>query len=272
MQINNWYEQDQTWILMPPHPEAMIHFLGGAFIGIAPYLLYDNLLTTLAKKKVGILAPVYQTDTNHMALANTMVSRLKKMQTQLNCQHLPTFGLGHSLGCKLHILSCIQDPDLASNRKGHIFMAYSNASLQKAVPWGSPLQTLSDFLGSPSWLDPNLWIGEFEPSPQQTIEWIQTRYEVAAHLLIKFQQDPIDDIQDLYAVLQRKFGSTVQLDYLPGDHGTSVGSRYPFPIGSIVTPVDVLGQFIYQTLNQANYQVCERIVTWIQAQVTSSRR
>ncbi len=257
---------------MPPRPQALIHFLGGAFIGLAPHILYDSVLTDLARANYGILAPIYQTQSNHTLVAQRICHQLKSIQDRLGYPQLPTFGLGHSLGCKLHILSCIDDPHIGKQRWGNIFMAYSNSSLQSAVPWGASFQTLFDSLGSPSWLDPNLWIGEFDPSPSQLMKLLETQYSVAPHLLIKFKQDTIDDIEDLYQALHQKFRETVTLNYLMGDHGTSVGSRYPFTIGPLITPLDVLGQFIYENLNQANYQLSQTIQTWLKDQLVQAKR
>jgi hypothetical protein len=40
----NWQEVAGNWILVPPNPTAIVHFLGGAFVAAAPSVTYQWLL------------------------------------------------------------------------------------------------------------------------------------------------------------------------------------------------------------------------------------
>lgn len=258
-----WQELEQTWILMPSQPRGILHFLGGAFTGLAPQIVYSALLEDLADAGYGILAPRYTTDTQHRLTAHQLAHTFLSVQDRLGLLTIPTFGLGHSLGCKLHLLACVAHQGLQLRRRGNIFIAYSNSSYAEAVPWGPAFQSLSQRLGSPDWLDPGQWIGEFDPSPAQTRILIEVDYTISSHLLVKLDQDSIDDMAELLPLLQQKFGSGVTYRQLVGNHGTSAGGPYPFKAGDVFTPLDALGQFVYETLNQSNRALLYAILGWL---------
>ena len=50
-----WQELSGSWVLIPPQPIALIHFLGGAFVGTAPNVTYRWLLGELDKNGYGII-------------------------------------------------------------------------------------------------------------------------------------------------------------------------------------------------------------------------
>jgi hypothetical protein len=235
-------------------------------VGTAPQILYSGLLEPLARYGYGILAAAYSTDPNHRQLAEQVAHTLRQAQQQLDLEHLPTFGLGHSLGCKLHILSCVQDPWIRRSRRGNILMAYSNASFQDALPGGkqllSQLNTLA-VTANPLIQRAENWL-EFDPSPAQTQHLIDTQYEVAPHLLIQFQQDSIDDLDQLYHQLSRKFSTAVQLQKLPGDHVTPISQAYPFTAQDHFTLLDALGQLAHQTLTANCRTLVNAIRVWLE--------
>ena len=52
-QRGDWTEIEGCWVLLPPYgrkAEAVIHFLGTAFVGAAPQLAYKSLLEALASR------------------------------------------------------------------------------------------------------------------------------------------------------------------------------------------------------------------------------
>jgi hypothetical protein len=270
-----WQTDGETWFLLPPQPRAVIHFLGGAFVGSAPQFFYSRLLEELARMGMAVVATAYATDLDHAQIAFKAARSLHGSLQSKGLMDLPLFGLGHSLGGKLQILSCLALPSLGSQRRGNIFLAYSNAGLERALPllqvlgqaW--PQQQLSDlwrmWMGSSS-PPVNLWL-EFEPSPAETNRLIEERYPVRNNLLVEFQQDDIDDIPLLYQQLSRKYGEHTEWQRLEGDHLTPLGFSYPFLVGQEFSPVDALAQLLYQNLLAPNYLLIQRIKAWLSAQL-----
>jgi hypothetical protein len=176
---------------------------------------------------------------------------------------------------KLQILSCLAVPSLGSQRRGNIFLAYSNAGLDRALPllrllaqaW--PQQQLADlwrmWMGSSS-PPVNLWL-EFEPSPTETNRLIEEQYPVRHNLLVEFRQDDIDDIPLLYQQLCRKYQGHTEWQDLEGDHLTPLGFSYPFQVGEEFSPIDAFGQLLYQNLLAPNHQMIRSIQAWLATQL-----
>jgi len=270
-----WQTDGQTWFLLPPQPRAVIHFLGGAFVGSAPQFFYSRLLEELARMGMAVVATPYTTDIDHAQLAFKAAQSLHRSLQSKGLMGLPLFGLGHSLGGKLQILSCLALPSLGSQRRGNIFLAYSNAGLERALSvlqalaqaW--PQQQLSTlwrmWMGSSS-PPVNLWL-EFEPSPAETNRLIEEQYPVRNNLLVEFQQDDIDDIPLLYQQLRRKYGGYTEWQRLEGDHLTPLGFSYPFRVGGEFSPIDAFAQFFYQNLLAPNQRMIRSIQAWLAAQL-----
>jgi hypothetical protein len=273
-----WQTDGQTWFLLPAQPRAVIHFLGGAFVGAAPQLFYSRLLEELARMDMAIVATPYTTDIDHAQLALSAMHSLHSSLQSKGLVKLPLFGLGHSLGCKLQILSCLTDPSVGAQRQGNILLAYSNAGLDQALPllrllvqtW--PQQQVADlwrmWMGSSS-PPVNLWV-EFEPSPAETNRLIEEQYLVRNNLLMEFRQDDIDDIPLLYQQLRRKYPNHTQWQHLEGDHLTPLGLSYPFQAGEEFSPIDAFGQLLYQNLLAPNQQMIRNIQAWLAAQLAQS--
>ena len=240
-----WRSLANNWTLQPQHPKAIVHFLGGAFVGATPHLIYDALLSSLARSGYCVVATPFLTDPNHGQIATSVATSFQTVLATLPTRDVPVFGLGHSLGCKLHILNSCREYSQTSlpRRAGNILMAYSNASFRGDLPAWVPM--------------------EFEPSPTETEATIARYYTLDRTLLIKFQRDTIDNIAALKQQLGRKLGSSVEYQLLPGDHGTCAGGRYPFPASREFSPVDAIGQFVYQTLTRENHQLHEVLRLWL---------
>ncbi|MGL5081081.1 MAG: DUF1350 family protein, partial [Microcoleaceae cyanobacterium] len=46
----DWREVSGNWVLIPPRPKAIVHFLGGAFVAAAPQMTYRWILEPLAQQ------------------------------------------------------------------------------------------------------------------------------------------------------------------------------------------------------------------------------
>ncbi len=261
-----WRQIGDCWICSPSPPKAVIHFLGGAFVGSLPHIFFQGVLESLARSGFGVIATGYTTDPNHGQIARRVAQISRSAQATLGWQELPVFGLGQSLGGKLQILSCILDPECCQQRRGNILFAYNNSSLNDALPWQRwGLEPLAEWARSSN-LYP--YPDEFDPSPAKTNQLIQTQYTIAPHLLIKFERDTIDEIQPLYDLLSSRFGDQVNYCLLPGDHGTGVSRSYPFQVDQL-TPLDAIGQFVYESLNDETFGLSSRIRRWIEQQLAN---
>ncbi|MEL7085079.1 MAG: DUF1350 family protein [Cyanobacteria bacterium J06597_1] len=242
-----WRSLADNWVLQPRNPKAVVHFLGGAFVGAAPHVAYDALLTSLAEAGYLVITTPFFTSPQHGQIADGVATTFRNGLVALAVEGLPMFGMGHSLGCKLHLLnSCRECAVGVGVRTGNVLMAYSNAS----------------FGGDFSELVPV----EFEPSPAETEALIDRDYSLERTLLVKFERDEIDDIAALRRQLGRKFGDSLDYRVLAGDHGTCAGGRYPLGTSREFSPVDAIGQFLYQSLTRENQQLQTVVSRWINQQ------
>jgi hypothetical protein len=253
-----WRAIAGSWVLNPKRAKGVVHFLGGAFVGSAPQLVYDYLLQQLASAGFAVVATPYTTIPDHRETAIAALRSLQQVLPQLDAISIPRFGLGHSLGCKLHLLgSCWEQSDPWQKslppRQGNILMAYSNASLRRSIP-------------AADWVLPPV---EFEPSPTATERLIDHSYPVAQTLLVKFNRDDIDDIASLHRQLISKFGSAVRYFTLAGDHGTSAAGANPFVPQTDFSPLDVIGQFLYQSTHREIQQLSKVLLQWLEHQLAS---
>ncbi|NEP28436.1 DUF1350 family protein, partial [Moorena sp. SIO3I6] len=106
----DWQEISGNWVLIPNRPTGIIHFLGGAFIATAPQVTYRLLLEELARQRYAVIATPFVNTLDHIAIARDVLNRfettLNRLQVTnaLRKRYLPIYGIGHSMGCKLHLL------------------------------------------------------------------------------------------------------------------------------------------------------------------------
>ncbi|GBF91540.1 hypothetical protein Rsub_04280 [Raphidocelis subcapitata] len=136
----DWEEVEGSWVLFPPGgaaPEAVVHFLGGAFVGAAPQLAYRGLLEALAGRGVAVVATPYSTSFDHLRASDEIQYKFERTMAALGprVSRLPVYGVGHSLGSVLHSLICSRyNPD----RAGNALMAYNNRPATDSIPFLSP--------------------------------------------------------------------------------------------------------------------------------------
>ncbi|PSO71954.1 MAG: hypothetical protein BRC40_10750 [Cyanobacteria bacterium QH_8_48_120] len=106
----DWQEISGSWVLIPRHPIAIVHFLGGAFVATAPQLTYRWLLEQLGQKGYVVIATPFTNGLDHKAIARNVLNRFESVFQRLHTtraisdRSLPIYGIGHSMGCKLHLL------------------------------------------------------------------------------------------------------------------------------------------------------------------------
>ncbi|OKH26709.1 hypothetical protein NIES593_01275 [Hydrococcus rivularis NIES-593] len=250
----NWQEISGSWVLIPRRPIGVVHFLGGAFVGTAPNLTYRCLLEQLGKAGYAIIATPFVNTLDHAAIARSVLNRFENILERLQAtnalgqSYLPIYGVGHSMGCKLHLLI---GSLYSVERAGNILMSFNNYPVRRAIPFIEQLE-----------LDATLNL-EFTPSPEETNLLIAKNYEVRRNLLIRFTNDDIDQTTILSPVLQDRFPNMVASLTLPGNHLTPLGQEINWQPSEIFTPIDAIGQWVKQGFSRDLNLLKQEILRWL---------
>ncbi|HBL11562.1 MAG TPA: hypothetical protein DD379_09175, partial [Cyanobacteria bacterium UBA11162] len=248
----DWQELSGNWVLIPPRPIGIVHFLGGAFIAAAPHVTYRWLLEQLGNQGYAVIATPFISSFDHVAIAREVLNRFEttldrlKATTVLSKRYLPIYGIGHSMGCKLHLLI---GSLFSVERAGNILISFNNYPVSRAIPFMDQFKTT---------LNPMFSL-EFTPSPIETNELIAQQYEVRRNLLIKFTNDEIDQTISLTPILKQRFPTLVAVQTLPGNHLTPLGQDVSWKTGDVFTPWDAIGQWmkqeVYRDLNRLKQEI-----------------
>ncbi len=240
-----WQEVSGNWFLVPEQPRAIIHFLGGAFVAAAPHLTYRWLLEALYQEGYAVIATPFVNTFDHGAIAQEALVTFEQglmflCKRRPELQSLPIYGLGHSMGCKVHLLIGTIH---SVKRAGNIFVSFNNYPARKSVPLleqalAQAKQFVPDFN-----LDAQL---EFTPSPEQTLELIASQYETPYNLLVKFRSDTIDQTRPLSDVLIERFPQTTTIRIIKGSHTTPIAQDIQWEANSSFSAFDAIGQFVKQ--------------------------
>lgn len=240
-----------------------IAFIGGFGTGTSAPTFYGNLLRKVsdATNATMIAYPLpVAPSTKHGDMAHAAgraLSAAYVATTTVGEDALPLFGMGHSLGCKLLLLACVDETARAQLKlHGNVLLSFSNALLQQALPiLGSTdarsavqtgISSISSLISSlrvegvsrdlsraKTQLQSLLQTAqdslegglEFSPSREQTLALAATRYNVAHNLLVRFGDDSLDDGEALCKVLRTRFGAdsgAVMWREMAGTHVTPV--------------------------------------------------
>ena len=235
--MEHWIDINENWVLIPQRPIGIVHFLGGAFIGAAPHILYRWLLEEIAKQGYVIITTAFINTFDHHEIAQSVLTRFNRTlkyledSDRLRRRYLPIYGLGHSMGCKLHLIIGSDSP---VKRAGNILISYNNYPVNDAIPFGTELD-LS-----------RLFQLEFTPSPEETERIISGRYQIPRNLLIRFREDTIDQSLRLIEILRHRFPAMVVLQSLPGNHLTPLSLNISWQAGAEFSPIDAMGQWVQQ--------------------------
>ncbi len=233
-----WEEIVGSWVYLPRSPRAIIHFLGGAFVATAPQITYKLLLEDLAQQGYGIIATPFFNTFDHYAITDEVYRSFERVLARLprSVSGLPIYGVGHSMGCKVHLLLCSQ---YDVPRDGNIFIAFNNFSARDSVPLLNQI--------------PSEFGVEFAPDPAKTLDLVDRNYNVERNLIVKFRDDNIDQSYTLEKLLKPLFPGMVKLQMMNGNHLTPLGQDVPWQVGSTFTPLDAIGQWfkqeVYRDLN-----------------------
>lgn len=278
-----WQEIYGNWVLVPPQPIAIIHFLGGAFVATAPQVTYRGLLEFLANQGYAIVATPFVNTLDHTTIAQR-VMRTSNLALDHLCTNLlrrsshhpqtalPIYGIGHSMGCKLHLLIGSLFPQ---ERAGNILISFNNYPAKRSIPMVEQFSQFSKLtaqfasqlnsqFNSP--LPPQFAAAfdvEFTPSPTETNRLIAESYQVPRNLLIKFTNDDIDQTRSLDQALQLRFPELTVVKILKGTHLTPLGQDVNWQAGKEFTPFDAIGQFLKQELSRDINQLKETMLMWL---------
>lgn len=258
-----WQEVAGNWFLVPDRPKAIVHFLGGAFVAAAPHLTYRWLLESLYQENYAVIATPFINTFDHSAIALEVLTTfdqglivLRKQRPELT--DLPIFGLGHSMGCKVHLLI---GSTQTVQRAGNIFISFNNFPARKSIPLLEQFtQLVPDFQ-----LDTRL---EFVPTPEQTLQLIEAEYSAPYNLLVKFRSDTLDQTRPLSDVLVRRFPKSTTVRILRGSHTTPIAQDVPWQQtqwdnNSSFSPFDAVGQFVKQEFYRDIKSLRAEILYWL---------
>ena len=211
-----WRQDGSLWTLAPERagpPAGTVEFIGGSYLAATPQISYRRLLESLARRGWRVRAWSYVPGFDHQAQANEAwrCFRAARSPGAEGVEGTRPIRLGHSLGCKLHLLA----PDAGRGGRGLVALSFNNFSAERSVPL---LAEMGQQFGFRS---------EFSPSPEQTLAQIASDYRQPRNLLVRFRRDELDQSRRLLGVLNRREGDASELLELPGDHLTpaSAGLR-----------------------------------------------
>lgn len=250
----DWQEIYGNWVIVPPRPVAIVHFLGGAFVATAPHLTYRLLLEALAKRGYAVVATPFVNTFDHAAIARQVLLSFERTldylhERVLNRKYLPIYGLGHSMGCKLHVLI---NSVYEEERAGNILISFNNYPAKRSIPF---LEQMLQFAPA--------FTVEFTPSPDETNQLVKESYQVQRNLLIRFTDDTIDQTQSLADVMTQRFPNLTTLQVLRGNHLTPLGQDVNWKVGAEFTPWDAVGQYVRQEVFRDLRQLERQVLLWL---------
>jgi len=248
----DWQEVSGNWVFIPRHPVGIVHFLGGAFVATAPHVTYRLLLEDLGSHGYAIVATPFVNTFDHGAIAQSVLQSFERTLEQLRAKamirrrYLPIYGLGHSMGCKLHLLIGSLFP---VERAGNILISFNNFSARDAVPL---VQQFS-----------SAFTVEFTPSPLETIALVTQKYQIRRNLVISFTNDTLDQSIGLAETLQKRFPGMITAQMLKGSHLTPLGQDVKWQVNSVFTPFDAIGQWMKQEVYRDLHQLKKELLCWL---------
>ena len=133
-----------SFVIRPPAgtpTKTLVHFIGGAFVGAAPHLLYRKLLEELAAQGAIVVATPYSTSFDHLRTVDEIFFEYSRVLKELGKTtpeylRLPSYGVGHSLGSLLQVLMCSR---YVVAREGNCLMSFNNKPATDSIPLLSPM-------------------------------------------------------------------------------------------------------------------------------------
>jgi len=201
----------------PTNPSKIIEFIGGSYLASKPNLTYKRFIESLINKNYAVHAYEYNPQFDHQQLAIKAwkdLKNCKRLLTQRIGKSIPSIRIGHSLGCKLHLIS----PDGGRNCEKFISISFNNFSASRSIPFLKKISQKLEFTS------------EFSPSPERTYGIIEKTYNQKNNFLIKFKSDELDETDKLLFCLKSRKEDNSKGIMLKGTHTiiASAGIRENF--------------------------------------------
>ena len=198
----------------PSRPIGLIELIGGSYISIKPEVTYKKLIAAFLQRNFAVHSWGYIPNFDHQLQANYAWKQFRQSRKILEKRvgfKPKSIKLGHSLGCKLHLLA----PDGGRDCDGLVAISFNNFKADKSIPL---LRKISKRLSFQT---------EFSPSPSETLNLIKEHYEQINNLLIKYKNDNLDQNDLLLKLLKERPLDKSKLILLEGNHLTpiSIGIR-----------------------------------------------
>ena len=126
--------QYNNYCYWPSNPKKIIEFIGGSYLASKPDLAYKRFIKSLKDKNYAVHAYKYTPQFDHQELAIRAWKDFKSCQRSLSKRigkSIPSIRIGHSLGCKLHLIS----PDGGRNCEKFISISFNNFSANRSIPF-----------------------------------------------------------------------------------------------------------------------------------------
>ncbi|CAM9577609.1 unnamed protein product [Discosporangium mesarthrocarpum] len=167
---NEWKKVGDADVILPQRvdfPLGVVHFIGGAGVGALPRNTYAAFLEALVEAGFLVVAtPLRLNEFDHEDLAcraardfRFAFREVESYYGKTGTRRVPIFGLGHSLGAKVHtLLNCYTDVrDVAKRRKAslppfaaNVIISFNNYPAKESVPLLGELKDLGLAMGDMS--------------------------------------------------------------------------------------------------------------------------
>nr|AUG32120.1 hypothetical protein PLO_113 [Paulinella longichromatophora] len=247
--MTTWRQRGNLWSITPDRPIGVIEFIGGSYLAATSQLTYRLLLEELVSAGFIIRAWSYLPTFDHQTQARSALycfsHEQKRSGSYQNQTNQLFIRLGHSLGCKLHLLA----PDGGCNTNALVALSFNNFSVSQSIPF---LKILSTQLGL---------ITEFSPCPNETFRLISKYYKTPSNLLVQFTNDQIDQSYELLKVLESRSNDSSEILLQEGNHLT------PANMGGMG---EMLGVWSNQnmTVTPDVHRLAQNIVNWLESNAT----
>ena len=208
------FNTDCYW---PSNPKKIIEFIGGSYLATRPDFAYKRFIENLLIKNYAVHSYRYIPQFDHQEISYKAwkdFKNCKRILIKRLSKELKTVRVGHSLGCKLHLIS----PDGGRNCEKFISISFNNFSANNSIPLLKNISQKFEFRS------------EFSPSPNRTLKIINNTYIQNKNLLIKFDDDKLDQTESLLSVLKLRENDNSKGLLMRGNHTliASAGLREDF--------------------------------------------
>ena len=197
--------QYNTNCYWPSNPKKIIEFIGGSYLATRPDFAYKRFIENLLIKNYAVHSYRYIPQFDHQEISYNALKDLKSCKRSLFKRlnkELKTVRIGHSLGCKIHLIS----PDGGRNCEKFISISFNNFSANNSIPLLKNMSQKFEFRS------------EFSPSPKRTLKIINNSYIQNKNLLIKFDDDNLDQTESLLSTLRLRENDLSKGLLMKGNH------------------------------------------------------